>query len=96
MTSQTSLLDSDAADGDSLQPLDKLEVRIQNAVTRFGEAEKRRVVAEEEAQRLQSFLADKEREVERLRSQIEELRTERDEVRGRIETLIQRIQSLEA
>ena len=96
MASQISLSESGSDGLDALHSLDKLENRIQGAVSRFRDAEEKRAAAETEAQRLQGLFAEKEAEIERLNNEVEEMRAERVEVRGRIEALVERIDSLDA
>ena len=96
MASQISLSESGSDGLDALHSLDKLENRIQGAVSRFRDAEEKRAAAETEAQRLQGLFAEKEAEIERLNNEVEEMLAERVEVRGRIEALVERIDSLDA
>jgi chromosome segregation ATPase len=95
MASQISLSESGSDGLDALHSLDKLENRIQGAVSRFRDAEEKRAAAETEAQRLQGLFAEKDSEIERLKNEVEEMRAERVEVRGRIEALVDRIDSLD-
>ena len=96
MASQISFSGSDGDSGDALRSLDKLETRIQDTVSRLGEADQRRTAAEGEAQRAQALFTEKESEIEQLKNEMEELRTERDEVRKRIEALVESIDNLSA
>ncbi len=96
MASQISLSESGSDGLDALRSLDKLENRIQGAISRIRDAEDKQSAAEAEAQRLQGLVAEKDTEIERLNSEVAEMRAERDEVRGRIEALVERIDSLDA
>ncbi len=96
MASQISLSESGSDGLDALHSLDKLENRIQSAISRIRDAEDKQSAAEAEAQRLQELFAEKDTEIERLNSEVAEMRAERDAVRGRIEALVERIDSLDA
>ena len=96
MASQIPLSESGSDGLDALRSLDKLENRIQGAISRIRDAEDKQSAAEAEAQRLQGLVAEKDTEIERLNSEVAEMRAERDEVRGRIEALVERIDSLDA
>lgn len=81
-------------DGQGLASFDKLEGRIQNAIEHLRTARRRQAAADEEVDRLNQLLAEKDEEISRLTTELDQQRSEREQVRERIESLLDQIEML--
>ena len=77
------------------EPLEALESRIEDAIERYRSAQQGQHAAEQEANRLQDIVSEKEDEIVRLTRDLAEAQAERDRVRSRIEALLERLEAIE-